>query len=58
MPTLDWLNKAQALKAAAQVPYRLLEPQSVHGDPAANNWLIPSAAIRMPFANRALITIQ
>ncbi|MDA8257084.1 MAG: site-specific DNA-methyltransferase [Betaproteobacteria bacterium] len=40
MPTLDWLNKAQALKAAAQVPYRLLEPQSVHGDPAADNWLI------------------
>jgi len=40
MPTLDWLNKAQALKTAAQVPYRLLEPQSVHGDPAADNWLI------------------
>lgn len=40
MPTLDWLNKAQALKTAAQVPYRLLEPQSVHGDPAAGNWLI------------------
>ena len=40
MPTLDWLNKAQALTAAAQVPYRLLEPQSVHGDPAADNWLI------------------
>lgn len=40
MPTLDWLNKAQALKAAAQVPYRLLEPRSVHGDPAADNWLI------------------
>ena len=31
MPTLDWLNKAQALTAAAQVPYRPLEPQSVHG---------------------------
>jgi hypothetical protein len=40
MPTLDWLNKAQALKTAAPVPYRLLEPQSVHGDPAAGNWLI------------------
>ncbi len=40
MPTLDWLNKAQALKAAAQVPYRLIEPQSIHGDPAADNWLI------------------
>ncbi len=40
MPTLDWLNKAQALKAATQVPYRLLEPQSVHGDPATDNWLI------------------
>lgn len=32
MPTLDWLNKAQALKTAAQVPYQLLEPQSVHGE--------------------------
>jgi len=40
MPTLDWLNKALALKAAAEVPYRLLEPQSVHGDAAADNWLI------------------
>ncbi len=40
MPTLDWLNKAQALKAAAQVPYRLLELQSVHGDAGADNWLI------------------
>lgn len=40
MPLLDWLNKSHAVKAAAQVPYRLLEAESVHGDPAADNWLI------------------
>ncbi|HEX8964596.1 MAG TPA: site-specific DNA-methyltransferase, partial [Rhodocyclaceae bacterium] len=40
MPLLDWLHKAHAVKAAAQVPYRLLDAQSVHGDPAADNWLI------------------
>jgi adenine-specific DNA-methyltransferase len=30
MPTLDWLNRAQAFAAAARVPYRLLEEVSVH----------------------------
>ena len=30
MPTLDWLNRAQALTTAARVPYRLLEEVSVH----------------------------
>lgn len=40
MPVLDWLNKAHALKTAPRVPYRLLEERSVHGDSAADNWLI------------------
>ncbi|HRM69107.1 MAG TPA: site-specific DNA-methyltransferase [Thauera phenylacetica] len=40
MPILDWLNKRQALNAAAAVPYRLIEVDAVHGDPAADNWLI------------------
>ncbi|OQY66780.1 MAG: site-specific DNA-methyltransferase [Rhodocyclaceae bacterium UTPRO2] len=40
MPTLDWLHKQQAIKAAGRVPYRLLNAESVHGDPAADNWLI------------------
>ncbi len=40
MPTLDWLHKQQAIKTAGRVPYRLLNAQSTHGDPAADNWLI------------------
>ena len=32
MPTLDWLNRAEALTAADKVPYRVLEPVSEHGD--------------------------
>ena len=31
MPTLDWLNRAEALTAADRVPYRVLEPVSEHG---------------------------
>lgn len=40
MPVLDWVNKTQATVAANDVPYHLLELQSVHGDPAADNLLI------------------
>ncbi len=40
MPTLDWLNRAEAFSTAARVPYRLLEPVSAHGDGDARNWLI------------------
>lgn len=40
MPLLDWLHKSHAVRAAAGVPYRLLNAESVHGDPAADNWLI------------------
>ncbi len=31
MPTLDWLNRANAFTTANKVPYRLLEQVSVHG---------------------------
>jgi len=34
MPTLDWLNRADAFTSAARVPYRLLEPVSSHGSGA------------------------
>lgn len=34
MPTLDWLNRAHAFTTAAQVPYRLLDTVSIHGDAA------------------------
>lgn len=43
MPLLDWLNKSHALKAAARVPFRLLEAKSSHGDTSGantDNWLI------------------
>lgn len=40
MPTLDWLNRAEALTAADRVPYRVLEPVSEHGDGNPDNLLI------------------
>ena len=40
MPTLDWLNRADAFTTAARVPYRLVEPVSAHGDGDARNLLI------------------
>jgi len=40
MPTLDWLNRAEALTSSGKVPYRVLEPVSEHGDTNANNLLI------------------
>jgi adenine-specific DNA-methyltransferase len=40
MPTLDWLDREQAMRRADGVPYRLLEHVSTHGDPAAGNLLI------------------
>lgn len=42
MPTLDWLNRATAFSTAAQVPYRLLDTVSTHGNPhqAHDNLLI------------------
>jgi len=40
MPTLDWLDRQQAMRRADEVPYRLLEHVSSHGDPATGNLLI------------------
>jgi adenine-specific DNA-methyltransferase len=40
MPTLDWLNREQAMRRAEGVPYRLLESVSSHGDAHACNLLI------------------
>ena len=40
MPTLDWLGRAQALAAADRVPYRVLEPVSVHGNGGTDNLLV------------------
>ncbi|WP_374378835.1 site-specific DNA-methyltransferase [Pseudomonas fluvialis] len=40
MPQLTWLGDAQAKRTAQQVPYRLLETHSQHGEPDSSNWLI------------------
>lgn len=42
MPTLNWLNRNEALTVAPNTPYRLLEVVSAYdyGDPAATNILI------------------
>ena len=42
MPTLDWLTRGEDIKAAASVPYRLLEadPALSAGDQAPGNMLI------------------
>jgi adenine-specific DNA-methyltransferase len=40
MPTLDWLNRDAAFRAAAQVPHRLPQAVSAHGDGDARNLLV------------------
>ncbi len=42
MPTLSWLNREQAVRAATRAPFRLLdhEPLLSHGDPDNENMLI------------------
>lgn len=35
MPFLDWVNKAQAVSCATDVPYHLLQFESAHGDASA-----------------------
>lgn len=40
MPFLDWVNKEQAKRKAADVPYHLLQFESAHGDGNAENLLI------------------
>ncbi|CAN5245881.1 hypothetical protein BH10PSE16_BH10PSE16_21150 [soil metagenome] len=48
MPTLDWLNRAQAFTAAARVPYRLLEEVSVHTAAAPDEAAPPSPLSALP----------
>lgn len=40
MPYLEWVNKAQAVRNTATVPYHLLHLESSHGEPSADNMLI------------------
>jgi len=40
MPFLDWVNKTQAVRNAATVPYHLLQFSQGYGEPEANNMLI------------------
>jgi adenine-specific DNA-methyltransferase len=42
MPLLNWLNRDDALMAAARAPYRLLQadPAHAYGDPETENMLI------------------
>ncbi len=35
MPFLDWVNKNQAIQSSSQVPYHILQLQSIHGDAVA-----------------------
>ena len=44
MPTLDWLNRANAFTTAARVPYRLLEQVSTHSaSPSLTTTTTPQA---------------
>ena len=45
MPTLDWLNRAQAFTTAGRVPYRLLEEVSVHSAATAPDAAAPPPAL-------------
>lgn len=45
MPFLDWVNKAQAVQVAADVPYHLLQFQSAHGAAENDNLLIQGAGL-------------
>ncbi len=40
MPTLDWLNRDAAFRTAAQVPHRLLQAVSTHGNGDTHNLLV------------------
>jgi adenine-specific DNA-methyltransferase len=46
MPFLDWVNKAQVQRVAAEVPYHLLQFESAHGDGQAENLLIQGDNLR------------
>ena len=57
MPTLDWLNRAQAFTTAARVPYRLLEEVSVHSADAPDDTAPASALPALP-AQADLLQLQ
>ncbi len=40
MPFLDWVNKNQAKQVTGEVPYRLLDFQTQHGDAGAGDNLL------------------
>ncbi|MFZ4703936.1 MAG: site-specific DNA-methyltransferase, partial [Candidatus Methylumidiphilus sp.] len=40
MPFLDWVNKTQAVRDAATVPYHLLQFSQGYGEPSGDNMLI------------------
>jgi adenine-specific DNA-methyltransferase len=55
MPTLDWLNRAQAFTTSARVPYRLLEEVSAHTPSATSGPAAAEAAPAQP-AQAELLT--
>ena len=54
MPTLQWLDRAAAVKAAAAVPFRLLEliPDLWAGDPGSGNLVIQGLKFVINIADR------
>lgn len=57
MPTLDWLNRAQAITTSARVPYRLLEEVSVHTPTATSGAPAAEPEEARP-AQAALLTVR
>ena len=57
MPTLDWLNRDEAMRIADGVPYRLLEHVSSHGDTATGNLLIQGDNLEALKALKALLPL-
>ncbi|WP_413895501.1 hypothetical protein [Rhodoferax sp.] len=57
MPTLDWLNRAQAFTTSGRVPYRLLEQVSVHTPTAKSGAPAVEPAQGQPF-QAELLTVR
>jgi adenine-specific DNA-methyltransferase len=57
MPTLDWLNRAQAFTTSGRVPYRLLEEVSVHTPTAKSGAPAAEPAPAQP-AQAELLTVR
>ncbi len=53
MPTLEWANRNEAVRAAARSPYRVLEydPALSFGDPENENMLIQGDNLCSSFRN-------